>query len=467
MAIIKGLLNKMSVRTVSFIIFQNIFILILASSSYANSPLTLSEAIQRALKNRYELGIAEQNILKTKAGLIEAKSELYPRLDITGSSRYTKTIEKFEPIQVSFDFLGQRYIISPTKDLPEYQSDISLLVTQRLFTGGRISGRVEGSRERIGQGEIVKEISKRDIMISVANAYWELKRNEKMVEIEKEKVKHSEVILQTANGRYENGAISGLEREKAEVDVINSRGDLLQAETSKRIAEDRLLKEMGIIGTDKEVSFTLKDEPVYDFSMTDEKIIEGAVEQAVQLRPEIKQIKRRIMANEADVKVAKANYYPQIDLIGEYSWIGWNKDSLDGAWRDMDSNYWAVLLKINFNLFEGFATKGKVSLTNAELTADRLEIEKQRQLILTEVRRAYNNMIGKAEMVNILHKNVTFAEKNLETAKKQFELGVITINQVAEYNISLSDTRKRYINALIDFEIAKAELRWASGSELP
>ncbi|MBI3815331.1 MAG: TolC family protein [Nitrospinae bacterium] len=438
----------------------------MTSSAYAGSPLTLSEAIQIALQNRLEIGISDQNILKSKAGLIEAKSEAYPRLDITGNSRYTKTIEKFEPIQVSFDFIGMRYTISPTKDVPEYQSDVSLQVTQRLFTGGRISGKIEGSKERVGQVEEMKELNRRDIMLSVTNAYWELKRTEKMAEIEKDRVRYSETILDVANGRYEKGAISGLEREKAEVDVINNRGDLLQAETTRRIAEDRLLKEMGIIGTDKEVSLILKDEPVYDFSRHDERIIEGAAEQAVQSRPEIKQIKSRIMADEADVKVARANYYPQMDLIGEYNWIGWGKDSLEGAWRDMDSNYWAVLLKINFNLFEGFATKSRVNQANAELTAHRLEIERQRQLIITEVRRAYNNMVGTAERINTLQRNLSLSEKNLEAAKKQFELGVITINQVAEYNISLADTKKRYINALIDFEIAKGELKWASGEEL-
>ena len=64
------------------------------------------------------------------------------------------------------------------------------------------------------------------------------------------------------------------------------------------------------------------------------------------------------------------------------------------------------------------------------------------------------------------HLSMTNSHENLHSAKRQFELGATTINEVAEYNLDLADAKKEYINALIDFEIAKAELKWAAGEEL-
>lgn len=424
--------------------------------------MTLNDAIAIALKNRLELSISDMSIYKSKALLEEARSEMYPRLDLVGNSRYTNTIEKFEPVQISFDVLGTKQTISPTKDVPEYQSDVTLQATQRLFTGGRVSGRIKGENARVGQDETAKEISRRDVVLAVIKAYWELKRAVKVLDIEIEKVKQSEIILSVAKARYEKGAIAGLEWEKAEVDMVNNKGDLLQAETSRKIAEDRLLKEMGIIETDKEVGLIPLDEPAYNASQPDVALIA----RPVQSRPEIKQLEKRIMASEAEVKVSKADYYPHVDLTGEYNWIGWDKNSVDGAWREMDRNYWAVFLKVNFNLFEGFATNSRVKQAKAEAEASRLELEKERRIIAANVRVAYNSMVGAAERIDTLKKSLSLAGKNLEVAKKQFELGVMTINQVAEYNLSMADTQKRYLNAIIDFEVARREYRWALGEDM-
>ena len=451
------------------IILCSLFSLILLFYSddiYAESSLTVNNAISIALKNRLEIRIDDQEVVKARSRLNEARSELYPRLDVIGNSRYTKTINKFEPVQISFEIMGENNTISPTKDVPEYQSSLSLQATQSLFTGGSVTGKIEWAKERISQSEMLQELHKREIMLSVAKAYWELKRADKIFGIEKEKLKHSEIILETAKARYEKGTIAGLEMEKSEVDFVNSKGDLLQAVTARKIAEVGLLNEMGIIETGNEIILTLRDEPLNNLHQSYLKAPEVAVEDAIQSRPEIKQIQKRIMANEADIKVAKSAYYPRLDLVGNYNWTGWHSNSFDGSWREMTKDYWSVMLKFDFNIFEGYATESRVNQGLAEVRASQAVLEKERGNILAGIKRAQYYITDTAERINTLFRNLSLAEKNLEAAKKQFELGVMTINQVAEYNVSCADTRKRYISALIDFEIANTEYRWALGENL-
>ncbi|MFQ5901883.1 MAG: TolC family protein, partial [Thermodesulfobacteriota bacterium] len=195
--------------------------------------LSLSDAVQISLENHPDAAIADQTLLKSRAALEGARSELFPRLDLVSNNRYTDTIEEFEPIQISFDFLGTAYTLSPTKDIPDYQSDVSLQVTERFFTGGHVLNTIKGAKSRVSAADSQKEIKRRDIILSTIKVYWELKRAEKIVEIEKERVGQSETILRVAKAKYEKGAISGLERAKAEVEVINNREALLQAETAR------------------------------------------------------------------------------------------------------------------------------------------------------------------------------------------------------------------------------------------
>lgn len=457
-------MNKMSVRNMFLMLFSFIFLFILSHPASAGSSLTLPEAIQIALKNRYELNIADQNILKSKAKLIEANSELYPRLDFLGNSGYIKTLERFEPTLFSFDLMGTTYTISPTKDVPEYQSDISLQLTQRLFAGGKIVKGIEGAKERVSQSEIAKELNKRNIMIAVINSYWELKRAEKWVEIGKEKVSQSETILDIAKVRYGKGAISGLEKDNAEIDLINNRRDLVHSETKRKIAVDILLNEMGIIEA-KEYQLTLIDEPILD-PANDERRIDEFIEIALSKRLELQRLKKEIKIKDAEKKVALGGYYPNIDLQGEYNWVGYDRDNLNKSWQDIHENYWSVFLKVRWNLFEGFYTKGKVNQAQAELSSAQLEMERQKQNIIQEIKEAYNNLIGAIERIEVIQKNITLTERSLKAAKKQFELGIIDTRQVIEYNNRLADVKKPYFDALVDYAIAKAKLKWATGDDL-
>ncbi|MGA1839231.1 MAG: TolC family protein [bacterium] len=449
--------------------FPILFIVVIISGvARAQSTLSLYEAIRIALENQPKGMIASQQFQKSKMALEVARSELYPRLDLVFNNRYMKTIEKFEPIQISITepISKKTYTVSPSKDVPDYQTDFSLQLTKNLYTGGRISEIIKEAKAQVRAAEINKLIQQRAIILFVINAYWELKQAEKIVNIYQEKVTYSESILEVARKRYEKGALSGLEREKAEVDFFNNRGDLLYAKTAQKKAEDILLREMGIIHSGVQSILTLTDEPYYTFSKHNEETVEKAVQKALVLRPELTYINSQIWSNKAKIGIVRADYFPQVDIAGYYNCIGYSRDTLDDAWADLSRDYWAVKLIVKLNLFEGFATRKKIDQVSSELSVWELEMEKQKQIIIQEVQQAYNCLIGAAERIILSEHNITLAEKNLKAAKRQFEVGAATINLVAEYNLSLAETRERYINALIDFEIAKAKLQWAIGEEL-
>jgi outer membrane protein TolC len=70
------------------------------------------------------------------------------------------------------------------------------------------------------------------------------------------------------------------------------------------------------------------------------------------------------------------------------------------------------------------------------------------------------------EVINS-ERNVSLARRNLDAVLKEFELGVATVDKVADYNISLVNAERRHVMSLIDFELAEAKLKWAVGDELP
>lgn len=431
----------------------------------AQSPLSLSKAVEITLANHPDMIIAHQNLYKTRTALKGAKSEHFPRVDLVFDNKYINTIDKFEPTKISSsDPNWPSYTV--TTDMPDYNANLSCIVSKSLFSGGRITNSIKGAKARIKETEGDTKVIQRGVVLSTIKAYWELKRAEKIVAIGKEKIKHSESISEVAIKRFERGTISGLEREKAEVNLVNQRRDLLQAETAQKIAQNKLLLELGIIGKDSPADVLLQDEPEYNILEYNKETIEKTINKALILRPEIELIQARIQHKKAQVKVAQADYYPQVDLVGQYDWIGYSSESLNNSWEDIKEDFWLVGLKVKMNIFEGFATKSKVNEAESLLSISMREFERQKQIITQEIRRAYYDLMGASKRIPLSQKSIAIAEKNLHSAKRQFELGATTINEVAEYNLDLADAKKEYINALIDFEIAKAELKWAAGEEL-
>ena len=127
----------------------------------------------------------------------------------------------------------------------------------------------------------------------------------------------------------------------------------------------------------------------------------------------------------------------------------------------------SVFLTAKYNLFEGFYTKNKVTQAKSGLSTARLQLNGQRTAIVHDVTQAFATLKSKSQEVANSERNVLLAEKNLDAVLKEFELGVATVDKVADYNISLVTARKTHIMSLIDFEISKARLKWAVGDELP
>ncbi|MEW5801090.1 MAG: TolC family protein [bacterium] len=436
--------------------------------SRAQVPLSLPGAVNRALKAHPDVLMAERDVARSRAVFKNVRSSRFPKIDFLFENQYTKTIEKFEPTKIHLTFDdGTDKVISPTKDVPEYQSEIAVQATEKLFSGGRIFSAIKGARAGIRSAERARHTSRRGIALAATRAYWELKRAQEVLRIDQEKVEHAEDILKAAKSRHAQGAISKLEREKAQVDFLNHQGDLSQSQTARKIAEDTLWLEMGQLEAEKRELVHAQDEPSFQPVTFDDEELKRGIHDALRLRPEMQSAAAKIEAGEAGVGAARSGCFPQVELFGRYSWIGYGQDEAGDAWKDIDRNYWVAGVNITLNLFEGLATLSKIEEEKAVLANSLLEREKMRQSIIRQVRKAYNSLIGAAKRVTLLQQSIGLAERNLEAAKKQFALGAATIHEVAEYNVSMAETKKEYINALIDYEMAKAELAWARGEAWP
>jgi outer membrane protein TolC len=185
--------------------------------------------------------------------------------------------------------------------------------------------------------------------------------------------------------------------------------------------------------------------------------LEGMIAEALSLRPDLVSLDRNRMNAETNVKQARADYLPSLNLMGQ---VDWNSDRPAGS----DAKSWAVMAMLQWNLFDGLVTSSRVreaSATSARMKA--LE-DQMRSGVQLQVRQAFYTLDASQERIAATASSVQEAEEGLRIVQKRYEVGMTTFVDVLGAENALIRARTNALQALYDSNIAHAELKLAAGT---
>jgi len=124
---------------------------------------------------------------------------------------------------------------------------------------------------------------------------------------------------------------------------------------------------------------------------------------------------------------------------------------------------WTAMLVTQFNLFDAGNTEAKIK--QAELSEQICQEQRQELeiLISLEISDAYFSLKDAEKRINSNKIAEEEAISNFDIAQKAYSAGIGTNLDVMDAEVSLSQAKTNYINALYDYNISKAELEKAIG----
>jgi outer membrane protein TolC len=122
---------------------------------------------------------------------------------------------------------------------------------------------------------------------------------------------------------------------------------------------------------------------------------------------------------------------------------------------------------LSWNLFDGLRTQGRVNEATANFERAGIDIDDKTRGIELEVRTAYSNFIQAREVLESQKKVVEEAEEALRLARARNEAGTGTQLDVLSSQTALTESRSTQIQALHDYEAARARLQRAVGMNVP
>ena len=145
----------------------------------------------------------------------------------------------------------------------------------------------------------------------------------------------------------------------------------------------------------------------------------GLPSDLLQRRPDVASAERSMAAANARIGVARAAYYPSIELgssFGEPN-AGWQSTALATLF-EAPSRLWSLGLSATQTLFDAGKTRANVRIANADYSA---AVATYRQTVLTAMEEVENGITGLAS----LGRAVTQADSSVKNAQDAFDIATV------------------------------------------
>lgn len=319
-------------------------------------------------------------------------------------------------------------------------------LSQLLFDFGKTVAATDAAKSNAQSSKEDVEIEKDSTVLLVKQAYFNFLFGQRLIKVNQEAVARAELNLRSAKGFFEVGTQPKFTVTRAEVDVANAQVALIQAQNAAALARVALNTAMGIrIDSPTEVQDILAYEA---FPLDESRLLSEALEH----RPEYRQIKVRVDAAEATLRQNFRNFFPDITSNAFY-----------GASRADMNEIWELGLTLNWTFFDGGNKIARYKEAKANLEAAQSRVRAEELSIWQEVEQARLNVTATEQQIQAAKKAVESAQENFRLAQGRFDAGVGTIIELTDGQLALTQAQSTEAQALTNYRIAIAQLEKALG----
>ncbi len=312
----------------------------------------LKGLIQTALTNNYDLRIAATRVEQSRALMAQTRSAYYPQVGYQAGAGAGKNV----------------FAASPT--LPTYTGEPA---GKEYFGAGEVSWEIDlwGRIRRLGESSraqyFATEEARRNVTISlvagVAQTYFQLLALDEELVIAEDTTNSFGGSLKIFSERLRGGVASKLEISSAEAALDSAAATIPELRRQIVAQEDQLSVLLGENpGRIERGSGALGQAALPE-------IPPGLPSALLERRPDVRQAEQLMVAADAQIGVAKANFYPQLSLTGLYGRVSPELSLLtSGA-----ANAWGIAGELTGPIFEGGLLKAQMRQARAAWEETRLQ----------------------------------------------------------------------------------------------
>jgi len=415
-----------------------------------NTPLTLQEAIERALCNNPDTRDAWTVIEERAAAVGISKAAYLPTLSATGQDVHEDAITR-------------------VRDHPELSSNYSTLVHSGnlslawvLYDFGGRRAALDNAKALLSAAQANEDAVLQQTFADAAKAYYAAIAAQEQLRADEAVVQDAQNSLAAARHRSNRGIAPITEVYQAQTAYEQAQITQTRDQGQAMAARGNLANIMDLSPDTPMTLDSLDDAAQPD--ATFQQSVSELMAQAERVHPAIVAAEKELEAARAGVTQAKAQGRPTIKFVAQYSQnnepvqLGLGLPHYPATGHD---GYIGV--QVSVPIFSGFATSYQVRQAQAQVDQQSVAVNKARQQVALQVWSSYQNL--QADRQNLRHSSQmqSVATQAWESAQRRYRSGIGTILELLSTQTALAQARQQRIEALTTWRYDRLALASALG----
>jgi outer membrane protein len=381
------------------------------------------------------------------AQLGQSQAANYPNIAFDGEGGYLKL-----PIQ----FPGQTLVVRNEAFLPQIKVSYDLLDFGRTRAGER------GAREQLIAANFAFNRAIQDVVFNVEKAYYVLSAAKASVSAAESNLKLARTSLGAVQERHQMGLATHPQILLARQVEAQAVYDLENARSMVHDADSVLYEAIGV-APDVPIAVQGVDRQNIPANLGDD--VEKLIVDAIKKRPDVAAQVSAVRAGDTAIAAAKAEFYPEVGVSGNYGQIIWSYTVNGGRTQDLNQPFYGALLTLRWNLFTGFDRYYGVRKATAERNLARSELKSLELDVVATVWRAYYDFLSAKKKYDASEVLIAASQESYTSNLESHRHGLATITDLIGAERDLMAARYTLVQSKADLLVSSSALVHAVGAE--
>lgn len=411
--------------------------------------LTLEDCLDLGIRSNPGLRAANFMVDEAEADIRAARSDFLPSL--SAGTAWSKINSIDTSGRSDQDYLDQKGF------------NYNARASQPLYSGGRRFNAYKRAKNLRDMHAADKNYTEAELRYQIKIGFFKLMKAREDVRVSVDNVKRLEADSEAARAFYEKQMTSYAHVLQAKVDLADARQELsILRNTVDRRRTDLFVLMNQPFSPDVEFSGEL-DYYASGVTMPAAEYFKRAVEK----RSDLKSLAHQIAMAEKDAAISLGKYLPDVSLNAGYYDDDKNYKHRTELNENLDrrNEYWTASVNASWNLFDGGRAWHEKSRYRIQIQRLKSRINEVESRVKGGITSALFSLSEAEDRIEATKEAIDASREYYERESRRFQAGIATVVSVLDAQVRVKRAEGNHNQALLDYQLARAELDFLTGED--
>jgi outer membrane protein len=414
----------------------------------------LAELIDLAERINPETKVAWEQAKQAASAVGLVQSQYYPVLALQAAANDAR-----EPVPLP---------VTPTKagfmDVEVQQASPVATLDWVLLDFGRRKADVRVAKYQLLAANFAFNARHQEIVFKVQSAFYQFSTARGRIDVAQSSLDSAVKVQEAAEERYKQGLATAPDVSQARQQAAQAAFDFEAVQVEERDAKVSLAEAIGILPT---TPLQVEDFSRLPIPTNLEHSVEMVIDRSLEQRPDLSAKVAILREKEADIRRARAEYYPTLSFQGSaggaFERAGMSVDGQKLPWASTQQPTWGVGLALTWSIFDGGARNRKLEAAQSARKSAQNDLNDSRDKAISQVWRYYSDTKLAIRRLEVAVALVDASEKSYQQTFEAYKNGLSNLVDLLAARRALSQAEYTQLDTRASVLESTAALAFASG----